>query len=104
MKDSSGLVSKSFLSALGVEVYILGVSVIVRNGERIFGQMKGLLGPVTFLMLFVVSAALTGALVLGRPVILYFDNKKTEGIKLFIYTIGWMFVLTLLGLFIQILK
>jgi hypothetical protein len=37
---------------------------------RIFGEMENTLGPVAFLLLFVVSPCVTGLLVLGRPVFL----------------------------------
>jgi len=40
--------------------------------------MRNITGPIAFLLLFVVSAAITGFLVLGQPVMLYVDNKKQD--------------------------
>ncbi|OGF28113.1 hypothetical protein A2477_04240 [Candidatus Falkowbacteria bacterium RIFOXYC2_FULL_47_12] len=48
------------------------------------------------LLLFVVSALITAGLALGRPLYLYFDNKKREGIELFFWTGGWLVAATLL--------
>lgn len=91
----------AFLHALGVSAYVAVVVLIMRNAERIFGQVDNMLGPVTFLMLFVVSAAITGTLVLGKPVLYFLENKKAEAIKLFLYTVGWLFVLMVAALMIQ---
>ena len=49
-----------------------------------------------FLLLFVCSAAITGSLVLGKPVMLYLDNKKPEAIKFFLKTIGWLFLILIM--------
>ncbi len=97
------LIFISFLNAFGVAIYVAGVSFVIQNGEKIFGKMDNSLGPVAFLMLFVLSAIITGALVLGRPVILYLENRKADAIKLFFYTTGWLFVMTSGAIAAQIL-
>ncbi len=96
------LILNSLTSALGITIYIVAVSLLIMYGENIFGKMDNLLGPIAFLLLFVVSAAITGSLALGRPVILYLNKQKTEAIKLFLYTIGWLFVFTIIALVTQI--
>lgn len=62
------------------------------------------LGPVAFLLLFILSAAVTGALILGRPVLLYLENQKTEAVRLFIYTIGWLVVFTMMAFLVLLVK
>jgi len=103
MKHSK-LILIGFLNALGTTIYIIGVSFIIQNGEKIFGKMDNFFGPIAFLLLFVLSAAITGSLILGRPIILYLEKDKTEAIKLFLYTIGWLFLITLIVFTAQILK
>jgi SNF family Na+-dependent transporter len=103
MKHSK-LILISFLDALGTTVYIIGVAFIIKNGEKIFGKMDNFFGPIAFLLLFVLSAAITGSLVLGRPIILYFETKKIEAVKLFLYTLGWLFLITLIVFVVQISK
>ncbi len=93
----------SFLSALGIAVYVTGVALLMQNSEQIFGKMDNLLGPVAFLLLFVVSAAVCGALALGKPALLYFNGQKKEAVKLFLYTVAWVFVITMIVLIIQLL-
>lgn len=46
------------------------------------------LAPIVFLSLFVFSAAITGFLIFGKPLQLYFDGKKGEAIKLIGYTLA----------------
>lgn len=87
------LVLLSLLNSLGVLIYVLIVAEILNNGQMIFGnKMPGVLGPVAFLLLFVFSAAVVGALVLGRPLILYLDGAKSDALKIFFYMLGWMFL------------
>lgn len=99
MKKDNLAVS-SLLQAGGVFVYILFVAGILFKAKDIFPQTSQYLVPVAFLLLFVVSAAITGLLVLGRPIILYLNGAKKEGAKLFSYTIGW---LALMGIMVFII-
>lgn len=58
--------------------------------------MDSFFGPAALLMLFVLLAAVTGALALGRPVWLYLENRKSDAVRFFISTIGWLAVITAL--------
>lgn len=98
------LILIGLINALSVTAYISIVSLIMRSGEKISGKMDNFFGPVAFLLLFVLSAAITGSLVLGRPVLLYLENRKPEAIKLFLYTIGWLFIFTVIIFAAQILR
>jgi len=51
---------------------------------------------ISILLLFVCSAAITGFLVLGKPIMLYIDGKKKEAIRLLSYTIFIILLVTLL--------
>lgn len=92
----------SFVDSVGVFVYVAIVAFIMQNAEKIFGKMQNVTGPISFLLLFVLSATITGSLVLGRPVLMYLDGQKKEAIQLVLYTIGWLFLLTVLALAMNI--
>ena len=83
------------MSVAGVLVYVMLVSWLMTNGDKLFGKMDGYIGPVAFLMLFVFSVAVTGLLVLGRPAYLFLSGEKAEAVKLFFYTLAWMLVIVL---------
>jgi hypothetical protein len=86
--ENKKLVLLSALNSLGVLAYISLVALFFRNAERIFGNKPdNFLAPVIMLTLFVLSALITGSIVLGKPVMLYFDGKKKDSVKLLIYTI-----------------
>lgn len=84
------LIQRGFLNALGTGVYVTAVVTIMQNGEKMFGQINNMFAPIAFLLLFVTSAAITGGLVLGKPMLMYLDGAKREAIRLFLYTIGWL--------------
>lgn len=76
-------------------VYIFLVSQVMRNGEKLFGNLEGsIVGPFAFLLLFVLSAAITGGLVFGQSVLLFFEGNKKESIKAAIYSIAWLGIFT----------
>lgn len=94
----NNLVLKSLLSALGVFVYVLLVGVVVTNGERLFGGANGFWGPVSMLLLLVLSVAVVGVLIFGKPVFMYLDGTKKAAWALLLYTIGWLAVIVVIAL------
>ncbi len=95
MKNSK-LTLHSLGHAILVFLYISGVAWILFNGQRVFGQFQNFWGPLAILLLFVLSATIVGTLVLGRPAILYFNNYKKEAFIFFGYTVGWIFLITVI--------
>lgn len=102
MKDNQELLMHSFGHACLVVLYTSGVAWIIFNGQRLFGDKKSISIPIMMLMLFVVSAAIVGTLVLGRPALLYLDGKKTQALKMFGYTLGWLFLATIIFLLLNL--
>lgn len=99
--NKTKLFYQAFTNSVGVLVYCGLVACLMTYGNRFFGQINGPFGIAAFLLLFVLSAAVVGSLVLGRPIILYLDGKKKESLVLFFYTVGILFVFTavILGIF-----
>ena len=87
------LLLQSFLSSLGVLIYVSAVAWLMTHGERIFCKINNFFGPALILLLLIVSATITGALVLGRPIYLYGSGEKERGIKLFFYNLGWLIII-----------
>ena len=91
---------KAFLHAVGVAVYTaLVVSAMFFVGSR---TQDNYFTPVMFLLMFVLSAAVVGALVLGRPILMYVEGQKKEAIKMFIATIFWLAILTAIAFLSQV--
>jgi hypothetical protein len=95
MIKNSKLILQSLGHAVLVFLYTAGVAWIMFNGKRFFGEFQNFLGPVLMLLAFVLSAAIVGTLVLGRPILLYLNGFKTEAMKFFACTLGWILVIIL---------
>ncbi len=92
MKKTS-LVTVGLLNAFLTVAYVSLVALIMSNGDKIFGSGPDtFIAPIAFLLMFVISAAVTGYLVIGRPALLYLDNQKKDAIKLFKFTLLFLFV------------
>jgi len=89
---------QALLQASLATLYILLVATFFYYANDVFGQEDTFVTPVAFLLLFVLSAAIMGALVLGRPILMYLDNQKKESIKLFGFTLVWLFVYMILAM------
>lgn len=97
-------VSRSFLNSIATVAYIVAVAMVMTNAEKIFGQMKGYFAPVVFLSLFTLSALVVSTLILGKPLMLYLDEKKKEAVSLLLATISWMGLFTAIGLIVLAFK
>ena len=76
--------------------YVSLVAFVMSHAQSWFPGPDTWLTPVAVLMLFVLSAAITGTLVLGRPILMYVDGQKKEGLQFFGYTVGWLLILTII--------
>ncbi len=87
------------MNAVGTATYVVLVATFLNNASRIFGpdEPKTILVPITMLLLLIMSASITGFLVFGRPVLWYLDGKKKEALSLLGYTLGTLFVITILA-------
>lgn len=93
------LIGSSFLLALGESAYIFLVALFMFNAERLLGSKPEPVGMVAFLLLFVTSAAVSGALILGKPILLYLEGRKSESIKLFFAILAWLLIFLTILLF-----
>ena len=82
------ILKNAVVSAGATTVYVIGVATFLFNAERIFGgEPDGPLATAALLLLFVISAAVTGFAVIGRPVMWYIDGKKKEAVLLLASTL-----------------
>jgi hypothetical protein len=91
------ITKRAFLDAVGVVVYVALFALLVNYFHQIFGsQPDGMLGMILFIVLFIISACVTGSLVLLKPAMLYHDGMKKEAMHLFAYTVGFLAILAVL--------
>ena len=103
MKKSNNLL-ESFIIATGTLIYVSAVALLMSNGKNIFGESEDFLIPLFMLLLFVVSASITGLLVLGRPIHLYLNNFKKEAFRLLFSTLAWLILFLVAVVIVLLLK
>jgi hypothetical protein len=90
------IIGQALLHALATAVYVyLIVNLMDFMGHSNVENVP-IFVPIGFLLLFVVSAAITASLVFGRPVMLYLDGKKKDALAFAMYTIAWLIVVAIL--------
>ncbi|MEK7067575.1 MAG: hypothetical protein AAB956_01095 [Patescibacteria group bacterium] len=100
----SDYIARSFINAAGVLVYISAVAWFMFNGKHIFDGPDNFMMPVFMLLLFVISASITGLLVLGKPISLYLEGLKKEAFTLLFVTLGWLVVFLVLVVGVLLLQ
>lgn len=77
-----------FLNALGAAGYISILATAIFNSPKLVSDNElGMMAPILFLSLFVISAALMGYFFIYQPIQLLIEGKKEEATKLFLSTI-----------------
>lgn len=96
------LIRQAFLLALGEGIYISLVALLLFSVEKLFGSKPDpvIIAPIAFLLLFVISASISGALILGKPLMLYLDGKKKEALQLFGFTLAWLLLFLIVAFII----
>lgn len=89
----------ALVDSVGTAVYILAVISFMNYASSIgWGKNNQIFVPIAMLMLLVLSASVTGYLMVGRPALMYFDGKKKEALALFIYTLIAFAIITVTAL------
>ena len=97
------IITRALLNSLGTAAYIILVVSFMFSLQIFSGEQEDIIIiPIAMLLLFVSSAAITGFLVFGKPIMLYMDGKKNEAILLLEYTIGILFLITIMVFIILI--
>ncbi|MDD4333153.1 MAG: hypothetical protein PHT51_03505 [Patescibacteria group bacterium] len=95
--SNSKLVKFGLLHSTLALAYIFLIALFFNNAQKMFGDGKNFFIPIFMLLLLVLSVAVMGVLIFGKPLMLYLDGAKKEGVKLLLYTIGFLFIMTLVS-------
>lgn len=92
----------ALLHAVGATVYISLIATFMANVNKIIGQKpeNSIFGPMAFLLIIVISAAVMGLTIFARPIMWYLDGNKKEAISLVIWTIIYLFVIAVIDFII----
>lgn len=93
-----------FLQATGLAVYCGLVSILIWNGNHLFGRITDFRGPLLFLILFVASALISGILTLGYPFVLWQRKDSDNALKLVFYTAGFLVLYAVLAVVLLMIR
>ena len=96
------IIKRAFIDSFGTAAYIILVASFIFSLQTFSRQKDVIIIPIAMLLLFVSSAAITGFLVFGKPVMLYIDGKKKEAVSLLVYTIEILFIITIIAFILLI--
>ena len=83
-----------FLNAAAALAYITVVALVMTYGPKIAPHKDTFLAPLAVISLFTLSAAVMGYVFCYQPLILYFDGKKKQAVRLFLETVASFGVIT----------
>lgn len=89
---------QSFLHSIGVAVYIAAVAIFMNNANAIFGKEDTVVTSIAALLLFSLSALVVGALLIGKPIMLFLEGKKKEAVQMVFASAGWILLFFIIAL------
>ncbi len=93
---NDAIIKSAILHAVAAALYVATVASFLFYAPKSFGPANTVLVPIVLLLLFVFSAALTGILIFGRPILWYLDGRKKESLFLLAATL-LVFLVIMLG-------
>ncbi len=70
------IIRYGFLHAFGAAAYIALVAAFITSANKFLGQANNLLGIMAFLLTLVISVAVMGLVIFGRPAMWYLNGSK----------------------------
>lgn len=94
---------RALLNAAATALYIVAVGCFMYYGSLIkIGRSNSFIVPIALLMLFVMSASITGFLIFGKPAQMYIDGKKKEALALLAQTLIFFSMITFFAIILLI--
>jgi len=89
----------ALINSISTALYVVAVGSFMYYGSTVkLGRVNTILAPITLLLLFVFSAAVTGFLIFGKSAQMYIDGKKKEALSLLTYTLGSLSIITFVAI------
>jgi hypothetical protein len=88
--NTKQIVFHGLFNALAAAAYIGLIALLLSNAGSTLGPINGPLAAAAFLLVFVISAAVMGIIIFGRPVLWYFNGRKEEAVHLLAATIVFL--------------
>ncbi len=98
-EEMNKITKQALINSAGTVLYVIAVALFMYYGTLIkIGRSNSILVPIALLLLFVLSASVTGYLMLSKPAQMYLDGKKKEALSLLTKTIIFFGIFTVVAL------
>jgi len=90
----------AFFQALGLAVYVGLFALLALHIAPWFENNQAThpaIGIILFLLAFVISAIISGSIILGYPIFLFFEGRRKDALKIVVWSVVWL--LLFLGIF-----
>ena len=95
--SKNSIAKTGLLNAIIATAYIGLVALFMSNADQLFGGGDdNALNIVAMLLLLVISVAIMGITIFGRPLMWYLDGKKKEAVLLVFHTIFFLLILAII--------
>ena len=81
-----------FLQAAGLALYVSLFAITIQWVKAQDIQPQEVFAIILFLLAFIISAVIGTSLILVYPISLFFSNKRTEAIKIVVWSLVWLIV------------
>lgn len=82
------------IQAAGITLYVSAFGISLKYIQQWLAdhhaQQHPVLSIILFLLTFIVSALICGSIVFTKPLLLFFDGKRTEALKIVLWTLLWL--------------
>lgn len=93
----------ALFNAGATALYVAAVGCFMYYGSLIkIGRANSFLVPISLLLLFVMSASITGFLIFGKPAQMYIDGKKKEALSLLMQTLIFFSMITFFAIILLV--
>lgn len=98
------LLTSGLINALAVLLYTLAIAWLLDNLGQIFSPYGPQFVQITaFLMIIILSVIVIGLLIFGWPAVLYVQGSRKESLYLITVTAGFLFLLTVIAVLMNVL-
>jgi hypothetical protein len=88
------LLRRAFVHAAIASIYIVAVAFVFYASQDLLEARDGPLAVASYLFLAVLSVAVLGVVVFGKPAMWYVDGRRSEAVSLAFYTVALLSLIT----------
>jgi len=100
----SHIVKYAFVHAVGTVVYIALIAFLMSNAQAWLGKGDSVWKGIAFLLTFVISAAVMGMTIFGRPALWYMNGEKRNAVMLALWTVGFLIAFAMILIALLVLQ